>query len=192
MAKLAGPTGAVHAFEPAPPAMARLRKHVERNRLASIVHTHAIALSDQTGSCEMTFADVSQDNQGLGSIVDAGAKPGSMKTTVETMTLDDFVAEHSIRKLDLMKVDIQGAEVKLLEGGQRTFTELSPDLLMEISPEDLACMGKTSADLCRLIESYGYRIHHLTKSGTIGARIDASQVPPHFAATNVYCTKKLT
>ncbi len=190
MAKLTGPTGAVHAFEPAPPALARLTKHIERNNLQAIVRAHAIALSDQTGTAEIAFADASQDNQGLGSIVDRGGKPGSMKATVETMTLDDFAARHDIRRLDLMKVDIQGAEPRLLEGGRRVLTELSPDVLMEISPEDLACAGKTSADLCRLIESYGYQMFHLTKSGGVGARIVASEVREDFSATNVYCTKK--
>ena len=52
-------------------------------------------------------------------------------------------------------------------------------------------MGKTSTDLCRLIESYGYRIHHLTAGG-IGARIIAADVSAQFSASNVYCTKKQT
>jgi len=104
------------------------------------------------------------------------------------MTLDDFVAHHRLTRVDLMKVDIQGGEPALLRGGRRTLTELGPDLLMEISPEDLRAAGSDSRELCRMLEECGYRIHHLT-AGRIGPRIPADAVTPTFAATNVYCTR---
>jgi FkbM family methyltransferase len=188
VARRVGPGGQVHAFEPAPPIYERLRLHVGHNHLQDVVHTHPIALSDQTGPCTIAFPGADQDNQGLGSIVNLGPKSGAARATASAMTLDDFVAEHGLTRLDLMKVDIQGGEPALLRGGRRTFAELGPDLLMEVSPEDLRAAGSDSRELCRMLDEYGYRIHHLT-GGRVGRRIHASEVTPAFAATNVYCTR---
>jgi FkbM family methyltransferase len=188
MARRAGPAGEVHAFEPAPPIYERLRLHVERNRLQGVVHAHPMALSDRTGPCTIAFPAAAQDNQGLGSIVNLGPKSGAARATASAMTLDDFVVNHGLTRLDLMKVDIQGGEPALLRGGRRTLTELGPDLLMEISPEDLRAAGSDSRELCRMVEEYGYRIHHLA-GGRVGQRIDVKDVAPSFAATNVYCTR---
>jgi FkbM family methyltransferase len=190
MARRAGSGGQVHAFEPAPPIFERLRLHVVRNRMQDVVHTHPIALSDRTGPCTIAFPGAEEDNQGLGSIANLGPKSGAARATASAMTLDEFVAEHGLTRLDLMKVDIQGGEPALLRGGRRTLTELGPDLLMEISPEDLRAGGSDSRELCRMLEEYGYRIHHLT-GGRVGRRIHAGEVTPGFAATNVYCTRRL-
>jgi FkbM family methyltransferase len=189
MARRVHPGGQVHAFEPAPPIFERLRLHVERNRLQAVLHAHPIALSDRTGPCTIAFPSADQDNQGLGSIVNLGLKSGAARATASATTLDEFVAGRGLTRLDLMKVDIQGGEPALLRGGRRTLTELGPDLLMEISPEDLRAAGSDSRELCRMLEEYGYRIHHL-KGGRIGSRIRADDVTPGFAATNVYCTRR--
>jgi FkbM family methyltransferase len=190
MARRVGPAGEVHAFEPAPPIYERLRLHVKHNRLEDVVQAHPIALSDRTGPCTIAFPGADQDNQGLGSIVNLGPKSGAARATASAITLDDFVAEHGLTRLDLMKVDIQGGEPAFLRGGRRTLTELGPDLLMEISPEDLRAAGSDSRELCRVLEEYGYQVHHLT-GGRVGKRIHAKEVTPSFAATNVYCTRRL-
>ncbi len=190
MARRVGPGGQVHAFEPAPPIYERLRLHVERNRLGDVVHAHPIALSDLTGPCTIAFPGAEQDNQGLGSIVNLGPKSGAARATAAAMTLDEFMTDRGLTRLDLMKVDIQGGEPALLRGGRRTLTDLAPDLLMEISPEDLRAAGSDSRELCRMLEEYGYRIHDL-KGGRVGRRIHAEDVTPGFAATTVYCTRQL-
>ena len=97
---------------------------------------------------------------------------------------------NDIYRLDFIKVDIQGAEPEFLAGGESTLRELSPDLVMEISPGDLAATGKNSRDLCNLIESLGYRIYVLSKTGRRGRLIRAQTVGPKFAAVNVVCSKR--
>ena len=124
MAARVGPTGQVHAFEPVPAVFTRLQQHITRNGLENILHPHPIALSDQTGQTEIAFADPSADNQGLASITNLTEKAGPLRTTIPTMTLDDFVAQHQIQRIDLIKIDIQGAEPRFLTGAEKTLKRL--------------------------------------------------------------------
>ena len=184
-----GPAGKVYAFEPVSTVFARLEEHIGRNQLDGVVLPFRIALSSTNGSLDIACADDRADNQGLGSIVNTANPNVTRRETVETRTIDAFVANQKIERVDLIKIDIQGAEYALLEGGAHVFGTLGPDLLIEISPDDLSQAGKTSRDLCAKLEAYGYTIHALHGS-RIGRRIDANTVAPDFHAVNVYCTKK--
>jgi FkbM family methyltransferase len=190
LAKNVGPTGQVHAFEPVPSVRTRLEQNVMRNRRQDVVSIHPFAVSNVTGHANIAAADVEADNQGLASLVAQGNQRLTRSLTVQTVALDDFVKERGIDRIDFMKVDIQGAEILLVEGGRRTLTELAPELILEVSPDDMLGIGKTSRDLLAALEARGYLIHELRPDGTRGARIDAHQVSPDFFRENILCTVK--
>jgi FkbM family methyltransferase len=189
MAKLAGPSGAVLAFEPVAAIHERLQGNIQRNHLQETIRSFQIALSDTSGQCEIAFAGADADNQGLGSIVNLQQGATVLRQQVKTETLDDFAAQQKLTRIDLIKIDIQGAEIKMLKGAAGVVEKLSPDLLLEISPDDLKAAGNNSRDLCELIENSGYQMYEL-KRGKIGNRIQLAAVAPNFYASNVYCTKK--
>jgi FkbM family methyltransferase len=189
MARLVGSGGQVWAFEPVPAIHQRLLGHIQRNNVGNIIHAVDLALSDQTGAAALAAPDEHADNQGLGSIANLTAKAGPVRTTIPTITLDDFVAQHGISRIDLMKIDIQGAEPKLIAGGTQTLSRFAPDLLMEFSPDDLRHTGTTSRDLAVQLSELGYQIHALIKEG-IGPAIEIQSLPLDFAATNVLCRKR--
>jgi FkbM family methyltransferase len=189
MAARVGPTGHVHAFEPVPAVFTRLQEHICRNNLGSVLYPHPIALSDQTGQTEIAFADPSADNQGLASITNLTDKAGPLRTTIPTLTLDDFVQRERIERIDLIKIDIQGAEPRFLAGAQNTLKRLRPQLLMEFSPDDLRQAHLTSRDLAHQLATLGYEIHPLTKTG-FGPALTPATTPENFAAPNVLCMPK--
>jgi FkbM family methyltransferase len=189
MAARVGPTGQVHAFEPVPAIFNRLEQHITRNRLENILHPHPLALSDQTGQTEIAFADSSADNQGLASITNLTDKAGPLRTVIPTRTLDDFVQRERINRIDLIKIDIQGAEPRFLTGAQNTLNRLRPQLLMEFSPDDLRQANLTSRNLAQQLASLGYEIHPLAKHGPAPA-LNPATLPESFAAPNVLCTPK--
>lgn len=191
LARKVGATGRVHVFEPVPALRARLEKNLARNGYTQIVTVHPVALSNTTGEARLAVAGVDADNQGLASLVAGATEPRLTGTlTVSTVTLDDFVARHRISRIDFMKVDIQGAELLLLAGGRQALAGLRPDMILEVSPADMAGIGKTSRDLLRALEACGYRVHELRHDGTPGPRIDADTVPPDFDRENIFCTMK--
>jgi hypothetical protein len=87
-------------------------------------------------------------------------------------------------------MDIEGAEILMLEGAQKTLSSFRPDLILEVSPQNMAGIGKTSRDLLELLEAVGYRIHELRSDGTPGAQIHAHAVTPDFERENIFCTMK--
>lgn len=187
LARKTGPTGAVHCFEPVAKIYRRLEQHVERNNLRSIVDLHEFALSNHTGKISMSIADQDYTNQGMGSIVlhDTGAL--STHIEINTMTLDEFALRMGLERLDFAKIDIQGAEPLFLEGGERTLTRFRPDLVMEVSPTDLAGLGKTSRDLFCQIEALGYKIFTIRDNGDIGVQLRPDQIPENYSSSGILC-----
>jgi len=179
--------GAVYAFEPAPDCFARLQSHTERNGLQTILRASPLALAETTGTATLSVAPAEAEHQGEASLVGLGNRALTQRVKVETSSLDDFVRKHAIQHIDLMSIHVQGAEMKVLNGGARVFTEFSPDLMIGICPDTLKAAGKTSADLCHLIASYGYTIYEM-RGGKAGSHIDLSDVDDDFRA-NVFCSK---
>jgi FkbM family methyltransferase len=155
-ARRVGPGGRVHAFEPTPHVAASLRGNVALNRLANVVVTEA-AVSDRVG--EATFyLQNSSDRNTLGGGVGRPVR-------VRTVTLDDYAARCPGR-VDVMKMDVEGAEVLALRGGRRLLAAADgPVLLLEFNPEALRAAGSGATALCDVLAEYGYRCHPLQAYG---------------------------
>lgn len=190
MASRAQPGGLVYAFEPVPHEYNRLVAHIERNGLGYAAKPFDIALSNTKGPISIAFSPEDADNQALASIVNTSRKELTRRIEIQACTLDAFVEQHGITRIDFMKIDIQGGEWLLLEGGAQVFSTLSPDLLMEISPLDLQAIGRDSRQLMQMVEGFGYSVFTLQPNGTPGARLSASSIDPGFSASNVLCTKR--
>ena len=188
LATRVGRGGRVYAFEPVAGVHDRLSRHVERNHAGDVVETFRLALSNRSGTATIRHAGTLGNNQGIGSLVTVNDDLTDTQE-VELTTLDEFVERHGIRRLDFMKIDIQGAEPWLLEGGRKTFATLSPDLLIEVAPLELRGAGRDSRDLCVMLEDLGYRLYRLNGHG-IGSPFEARTVSPTFEANNVLCVKR--
>ena len=187
MARLAGPDGCVHAFEPLPQIYERLAKHVEHNDMSGTVHCHQLAISNKNGIELMSCPSRQSDNQGLGSLSNLGVY-GDMHEEVTVMTLDTFACEHEITAVNFIKLDIQGGEYACLEGARELLSRFSPIIITEVSPSDLECSGYSSYDLCSLLHNLGYQIHKLSRHG-IGKKIPLSNIKENFASTNIVCLR---
>lgn len=107
----------VHCFEPAPDSFAELE---QRYRNVPRVHTWNLGLSDRGGHAHL-FADSRVSTVAslyAGSLETAGRRPAT-KTTVSLATLDQFCESESIARIDLLKIDVEGAELAVLRGAQR-------------------------------------------------------------------------
>jgi FkbM family methyltransferase len=190
LARKVGPSGKVFAFEPVPHIYQKLQNNIKRNSFENIVSAYELALSNQTGMATIGYADNLIENQGMGSLVNIKNDVVTYQRQIQTKTIDEFVREMKIKGVDFLKIDIQGAEILLLDGGKEVFSSLSPDLVIEISPSDLACCGHSPHDLIDRLMNYNYKIYEIQRNGHIGEPVTLHQFKDSSRMLDVYCTVK--
>ena len=110
----AQPQAQAHAFEPTPEIAAGLRRTAEINGLARLT-VHEAAVSNYDGQAILRRCDESVGgNEGMNFIVRGDTADGAERVTA--LTLDSITERLGIERIDLMKLDVQGAEADALEG----------------------------------------------------------------------------
>jgi FkbM family methyltransferase len=140
----------VFAFEPFPSTYSHLRRHIELNALDDVIRAYPVALADKAG-----FARMAMDNRNSGA---AALSDSDGIERVEVSTLDNFCAAHAIDRLDLLKVDVEGYEERLLIGGAETIARLSPLIFIELNPPALARAGSTVDRVVARLREHGYEL----------------------------------
>ncbi|MEJ0000026.1 MAG: FkbM family methyltransferase [Verrucomicrobiota bacterium] len=110
------PKAHIHCFEPDPRVLEKLRTQAADDALTQC---HPLAVSDTNGKLEFHLTEAAECNSLL---VPAArdilnqAEHVISTIPVTSVTLDTFAAQHGIDRIDLLKMDIQGAEVRALDG----------------------------------------------------------------------------
>jgi len=145
--RLAGPAGRVIAFEPAPVAVGYLRRHVALNR-AHNIEIIAVAVADENGRARFSSAGPVE----MGHLADDG------QLEVETASLDTLVETGIIPPPDVVKIDVEGAELGVLRGAQAILRARRPVVV-------LSTHGLESHEAsCSLLRSLGYAVTLLEHS----------------------------
>lgn len=161
VAQAVGARGRVYCFEPAPDNFEILRRNIHRNGLADRVTAYATALSNETRE---GWLFLHPRNQGDHRIV---AGPSERRATVRVAVsrLDDVLPRGT--PVDLIKMDVQGAEMLALQGMQRVLDENRDlALVMEFWPRAIrrsGCEPLEFAEFVRIHQFATYRIHERTR-----------------------------
>lgn len=124
LARRVGLTGKVFAFEPGPELFRRLLRNLELNpALKSVVSALNLGLSDKEGNLFWT-----EDRHNPGN---AGCLGESSGKPVAGTTIDRFFRDHTLHRLDFVKVDVEGMEYEVLQGGLETWKTFRPILYFE-------------------------------------------------------------
>lgn len=170
-----GPTGRVIACEPVPGTAARLRLNARLSDFSTI-EIHEVALSDVCGTASLV---VFSANSALASF--APYDDGDTSIDVELTTLDELPG--TTGGLALIKLDIEGAEVKALRGSQRLLRG-APMLLVEVERGHLERQGTSPEDLRVLLEKHGYEAFAITAAARL-RRLSGPWEPPDPANPNL-------
>ena len=148
--------GRVIAFEPASYARRILTAAVKVRRLANVTII-AAGLSDEAGRAEiaMPIKESGSFGFGLGHFGAPGARP-ALREMVELVTLDGFVKEAGLPRVDLIKADIEGWEVHLLRGARATIAAHRPAIVLEIVAGHLARAGSEPAEVWAILGEFGF------------------------------------
>ena len=121
-------SGQVHAFEPYPPVLARLRHTLESNQVPNVT-VHPVGLG--ATAADLPFAAPPDDNLGLGSFEHAIGGAGDQRLKV--VAGDTYLREAGVAHVDFIKMDIEGFEKPALAGLRQTLQRDRPIVLLEVS-----------------------------------------------------------
>jgi FkbM family methyltransferase len=152
-AKRVGRRGTVWAFEPSTRELARLQHNLDLNHLTARIFP--LALSDYAGQAELTIAEDNHAGQNtLGAF--AYEIEAERKDLVEVRPLDDILETNPLSRLDLMKVDVEGAELRLFRGAVATLRKYRPVLLFEVAENSLRHQGATRQEVLDFLRAENY------------------------------------
>jgi FkbM family methyltransferase len=160
-----GPHGRVLAVEPSSREFGRLKRNVELNQLGNI-ESFRLALYSHAGSGRLARAGFGHEGQNaVGDQIPNPQVPAAGSENVALETLDAFAAAQNLKRLDFLKLDAEGSEARILEGGFATLQRFKPVTLMEVAPAHLAAQGSTTDDLLGLITDVGYQAWVFDREG---------------------------
>jgi len=141
--KAVGPQGKVYAFEPEPSNFAKLKANLERNNVTNVIPLQ-LALSENEGEMRVS--------SGAGSSVITQAGTGK---SVKVTTIDNFVEANKLPRVDFIKMDVEGHELKVLTGAKETIKTFKPSLALSAyhRGDDLIELPKS---LLKLIQNTGF------------------------------------
>lgn len=163
MAAASSPESLIYAFEPTDWAVSRLNRNLELNpTLKKKVKVCQIALGDEDKSSIAGFYSSWSltSKEGQQHPVHKGFFQAS--TQAKQMTLDHFCRDHQISKVDLIKMDVDGFEVKVLKGAKDVLSKHRPILIFELSPYVLEENGDRIEDLFEILKECRYQIRSLS------------------------------
>lgn len=163
----AGPSGAVHAFEPVRHIRAKLRRNLAINRLRNVT-VQGIGLGEEETTLVMNQIVEGEVRAGTSTFTDNEnvASLGASKfdrVEVPVKTLDGYVDENGIDRIDFLKVDIEGFELPFLKGAQKTLLRLRPVVLMEHSQKRLRHLDIDESEFKTLAEAIQYDFFELRR-----------------------------
>lgn len=126
-ARRVGPTGRVIVFEPSPETLALLRRNLELNAMPW-VRLHALALGAKDGLATLYVSPPGEGNPAADSLM---SSEGREPVEVPMRPLDEVLAEDGVGAVDHLKIDVEGAELLLLDGAPRTLASAGR-VLMEV------------------------------------------------------------
>lgn len=173
-AKCVASTGQVHSFEPSSRMFEELRFNVSLNGFSDLCILNNAAVSDSRGTASLSKYGPGGEVYGL-----LGRQHWAENVQiigheeVQTITLDQYVNEHGIGRVDLIKMDIEGAELLALRGGHRLLNRLDgPAIVLEVADLNTQGFGYRALDILHELKASGYSVHYLQDDSTIGLPVD--------------------
>lgn len=173
----------VWAFEPTSEPMARLRASVDANGLEGSVTLIQVAVSDRQGTGCIELGERSEYSA-LANPGDDVAGGYAVRETVEVTTLDDRFLSSDPPSIDFVKIDAEGAEMAILDGGTTFFSVLSPLIMCEYKHRQ-----ETNIALLKRLPAMGYSVHVLVPGLNALRRFDPTRETADDFLLNIFAFK---
>jgi FkbM family methyltransferase len=160
LSDLVGAGGKVISFEPAKDTFETLLKNIKYNNCLN-VKSYKLALAETNGVLSLVTPEIARGKyedsfKTLNMKLGIETKDAEL---VETKTLDSFMLENQVTKIDFIKIDVEGAELFIFKGAENLLkSSYKPIILFECAEELAAQFDVTVADSIILLKKYGYKL----------------------------------
>jgi len=155
------PKGRVIAVEPILANAEFTKQNLYRNRITNC-DVECAALSDEVGEREFNLVS----DTAFSGFKSTGRKAGSESILVKTLTPLMLLEKHGVEKIDLIKIDIEGAEPIVFKAFEAAFKNNRPKfILSECNSKNLASYGYQVSEFLAMMGDYGYEVFCLTDDG---------------------------
>jgi FkbM family methyltransferase len=162
MSKLAV-DGTVHVFEPIPMNAALVKANAELNAFTNVtVNNVAVGSEEGIANFSVSIDSAYSSMRATGRIAEA------QSIDVPLVTLDKYIERSGINRIDIMKVDVEGAEDMVLVGGTALLSDPARRprmVLLELFDENLVPFGTNVAIIVDRMIGFGYEAHVLADGG---------------------------
>ena len=167
------------SFEPVPDLNAQLARNISLNQLKNVLLLK-FGLSDEQGELPLYASatrgkDGSRVNEGLASLYPSEMRSKKLEPA-RIERLDEVFEDLGIDRVDLIKIDTEGAELNVLRGAVETIRRFRPRIIVEINQAALASAGSSAEGLMELLRSLGYELELIGDKGAT-LRLAEHEVP---------------
>ncbi len=131
------PEGEFWAFEPLPRYYEKLNQEFSSPR----IHLYNVALSNKKGESFFNYVITNPGYSGLKKRQYDRSEEEDIEITVQTDLLDHIFSQHEVKKVSLIKIDVEGAELQVLRGAQNTIKTHKPIIIFEHGIGGSECYG---------------------------------------------------
>jgi FkbM family methyltransferase len=152
IARKIGKDGKLYSFEPAPHYFRILQQNLSSNRIQN-VEAFPLALSDSTGETEFYLKELSS-----GIIFEKEAK----KTRVSIVTIDSFLQQREVERIDFINMDCEGSELLVLRGAKETLRKNKVRIFCEIHHDFLRQLGQSIGDVVKYLQNLAFEVQSVS------------------------------
>ena len=146
--------GVIYSFEPSSRNLFFLKYHIKVNNIKNIKVVNKLVGSENTN--DHIFYE-SDEPSGMNSIIQIKEKNIIRTKKVESVSVDSFCQENNV-KPDLIKVDIEGGEIKMLEGATEVIKKFKPIIFLSYHPIHIKRLGFSKKKIFHLLDKFNYKI----------------------------------